>query len=405
MNRIDLLKIVLGGKGRDFFRNLSQQQSEIDEQSRGKTPKYQKIMIVEGEVVLGDLAKHKNLPATSKEHVGWVFGGEYAVIFATEDEVKKFMQEKPQAVEKLKQDFGGKLLWENGKLTAHQPRRRPDFESGKGVYKSLPGSQDDTTRTIDTGYRGSEESLSERERILRYGLYPKLREVIFSDDSFNNELEKKSIPPVEVNERRHFDAYNKVSNEEIIFRTHNIESYGSANNFLKTVIARLKGKKVDPDKQYPLARQFNTKYRNWALNKKNQKDHEGLTDIYQLRKRGFEEENLDVTVASFFTLRGVLQGNTYMWGIRFKVLHGRYIHDDMERTGNLNPDREITVRKNVDLSGNDREFNENYTVMDYPPILQGLEELLNDFKQEIMNIDPKDIINRALFKQYDIEKQ
>lgn len=403
MNRIDLLKIVLSGKGRNFFRNLSQQQSEIDEQSRGKTPKYQKIMIVEGEVVLGDLTKHKNLPATSKQHVGWVFGGEYAVIFAVESEVRKFMSEKPQAVQKLKQDYGEKLLWENGKVPEHQPRRRPDFESGKGVYKSLPGTGDEV-KPIDTGYKGPESSYSARTRILTYGLYPKLRESVFGDESFNAELEKRSIPPVEVNDRKHFDAYNKVDNDEIIFRTHNIESYGSASNYLKSVIGRLKGKKVNPDKQYPLARQFNTEYRNWALNKKNQKDHEGLTDIYQLRKRGFEEENLDVTVASFFTLRGAIEGDTYKWSIKFTVSHGRYIQNDMDRTGNLSPDREIHVRKIIELD-NERDFDDKYTVMDYPPIAQGLEEILDDFKSKIIEINPKDVISKANFKQYDIEKQ
>ena len=126
------------------------------------------------------------------------------------------------------------------------------------------------------------------------------------------------------------------SNDKIVFRTHNYNTYKSASDFLKSVVKRIKGEDTPEMNTTYLARQFNKKYNNWKEAKKNDKKYEGKTDIYNLDKRGYEELNLDVSMKMIFEITGERLGNSFVWVITMRNKFGKKMEEDPEIKGGLN---------------------------------------------------------------------
>jgi hypothetical protein len=343
----------------------------------------------------GEVKKFEKILDDQNNLVGWNIKGT-PILFTCGSEIDEFMETHGNLIEQLKEKFGDSLKWEQGNLPGCQPRRKMSVKN----FPDEPGGKV-RSKKIVTSWTGPETNMKARERILR-----KLNGLIvekLENPEVTKHLELCSIPTIKGRERTHIDRYSEISNEKIIYKTHTFNSYQSAQDFLKAVMGRIRGQVPENMKTYYLARQFNKIYKHWEETKKNKKEYQGLTDIYQLEKYGLTEDNLDVTVAMFLEIQGQLVNNSYNWVIKLNTQHGKKLHED-KVLANLSPDKEIRVLKNAQLEPRTR-LTDQYTALDSLSIVQSLIEGLDELVEKIMAINPKEALKLANLKRYDVQKQ
>jgi hypothetical protein len=338
--------------------------------------------------------KFEKILDDNKNLVGWNVKGT-PILFTCGSEINDFISAHQELIEQLKEKFGDSLKWEQGNLPGCQPRRQMKIRD----FPTEPG-QKLKAKKLSTSYMGPETNMSAREKILRK-LNSLLVEKLENND-ITRHLELCSIPTIKGRERTNIDRHSEISNAKIEYTTHTFNSYGSAQDFLKAVMQRIKGQAPENMRTYYLARQFNKKYRNWEETKKNKKEYKGLTDIYKLEKYGLAEANLDVTVAMFLTIKGELMGNSYHWSISFKTEHGKKLKED-KYLNKLSPDKEFNIVKTAQIEPGVR-FSENYTVLDSMSIVSALIEGLDELVGKINEINPKDALKLANIRRYDVKK-
>jgi len=323
--------------------------------------------------------------------VGWNVQGT-PIVFTCD--IQSFINEHPEIIAELKEKFGENLRWVNKNLPACQPRSKMDLQR-------LPGGGNDTEKMV-TSYVHSGERMPAREKILR-----KLNSIIvekLENEEVSKHLELCSIPTIKGRERTNIDRHSEISNQKIDYKTHTFNSYESAPDFLKSVVSRIKGNVPDNFQEYYLARQFNKRYSNWSQDKKNQKQWAGLTDIYQLQRYGFEESNLDVTVAMFLEIKGELIGDaSYGWSVSFKTEHGKKIKEDIRIKGGFTQDKNINIIKTAQLEPG-TQFSDDHTVLEDIAIVSALIEAIDELRDKLMAINPKDALRVANVRQYDVKK-
>ncbi len=366
------------------------------------------------DIPMDEMAKHANpISRPIKDENGALIGhdmrvnpddeesGRVNVIFTCD--IQEFMNSHPELIQKLKEQYGN-IKWSDETC----PQYRPHLK--KREYKPLPGD-DDNVDIGNRGYQPSGKKMSEREKILRYsggkadeGFYNIIRTQLEENEDIKRHLELCSIPEIKT-DRTHIDRYAKISNDELTFRTHSFDFYDTPQMFLKAVVSRVKGETPEHEKGQYLSRLFNIVYKNWDPKKKTDKNFFGYTDIYGLKKFGFEEKNINVMVSTTFKIQGNLVGrNGYVWNVSLETKFGKKLQEDPQVKG-LTSDKNISVTKEVpeDLDDN-RTLNSDFTIMDKLSIKQGLLEALDEFRQKIMEISPKDALKLANLKRYDVQK-
>jgi len=330
------------------------------------------------------------------ELVGWNVMGT-PVLFTCGVDINDFMNEKPDLVAKLKEQFGEDLKWEQGNLTKCKPRRKldvKDFPTDDGNVQS---------KEMDARYVPSGEKMDATTKIKR-----KLNQLvveILGNEEVDQRLERLSIPEIRGRDRKHLNRYGDMSNDRILYGTHNFNSYKSGQDFLNAVVSRVANKEVPVEyKSYHLARQFNQNYRKWEDTKKNEKNYQGKTDVYGLDKFGFDEDNLDVTVRSDLQIDGANRGDRYVWIIQFVVKFGKKLRDQYRISGRLLEDKKIRIQKDVAIEDG-VQFNDEYTVLDNMPIVTGLIEGLTEIKDELFNkMKPIEMLSKAKVKQSEVRE-
>lgn len=330
------------------------------------------------------------------ELVGWNVMGT-PVLFTCGVDINDFMNEKPDLVAKLKEQFGEDLKWEQGNLTKCKPRRKldvKDFPTDDGNVQS---------KEMDARYVPSGEKMDATTKIKR-----KLNQLvveILGNEEVDQRLERLSIPEIRGRDRKHLNRYGDMSNDRILYGTHNFNSYKSGQDFLNAVVSRVANKEVPVEyKSYHLARQFNQNYRKWEDTKKNEKNYQGKTDVYMLDKFGFDEDNLDVTVRSDLQIDGANRGDRYVWIIQFVVKFGKKLRDQYRISGRLLEDKKIRIQKDVAIEDG-VQFNDEYTVLDNMPIVTGLIEGLTEIKDELFNnMKPIEMLSKAKVKQSEVRE-
>lgn len=336
--------------------------------------------------------------------------GRVNVIFTCD--INEFIENHPDLVAKLKEQYGN-IKWSSDKCPKFNPHKK------ERDYQSLPDSDDDVS-IQSKAYVPSGEEYSTQQSIKRQGFNKIIEDELGLESpkgvEFNQVLSKRSIPAIIVNDKKFIDTHvEDWTNDKIIFRSHSYNTYETAQDFLKTVVARIGGKETkEMDTSY-LARQFNQVYRNWDEDRKNQKEYQGKTDIFQLDKRGFSELNLDVSLKMIFEIVGEKIGdNSFTWTISMKNKFGRKRPDEYRLpNGRLQPitlkdggyldEGLISVTKTVQLDPN-KEFNNKNTIITDVAVSEGLREAIYDFKREIEGIQPKSALKYANVKRSDIEK-
>jgi hypothetical protein len=330
------------------------------------------------------------------ELVGWNVMGT-PVLFTCGVDINDFMNEKPDLVAKLKEQFGEDLKWEQGNLTKCKPRRKldvKDFPTDDGNIQS---------KEMDARYVPSGEKMDATTKIKR-----KLNQLvveILGNEEVDQRLERLSIPEIRGRDRKHLNRYGDMGNDRILYGTHNFNSYKSGQDFLNAVVSRVANKEVPVEyKSYHLARQFNQNYRKWEDTKKNEKNYQGKTDVYGLDKFGFDEDNLDVTVRSDLQIDGANRGDRYVWIIQFVVKFGKKLRDQYRISGRLLEDKKIRIQKDVAIEDG-VQFNDEYTVLDNMPIVTGLIEGLTEIKDELFNkMKPIEMLSKAKVKQSEVRE-
>jgi hypothetical protein len=250
------------------------------------------------------------------------------------------------------------------------------------------------------GYKPTGEKYSESERIKR-----KLFEVIaenLEDESFAEQLNKRSIPSVVARDRKNVNQYGKFSNQKIEYATHNNNAYNSVKDFLTAAIARVKGQDTPEMKTFHMARQYNNRYNNWRADKKMLKQYAGKTEKYMLDAFGLEEENLDVTIRMDLEIFGeLIGGNSYSWNVRMTTKIGKKLEEETGLKGGFLDDKTIQSTTTAQLPPN-TEFSDSYTVMDNPEVVNALIESMNNLKSQVESIDPKETLKVATVKRYQI---
>jgi len=244
-----------------------------------------------------------------------------------------------------------------------------------------------------TSYQHSGEFQSEGEKNQR-----KLKRILKSEifgEGFNDILNKRSIPSIKVSERENIDMHGGTyTNEKIVYRTHNNNSYESAFDFLNAVLDRFEGNEGSEMKTYHMARQYNTGNANWNADRKMDTTYQGKTDKYGLEKRGYEEANLDVTIRMDLEILGERMGESFAWNVRMKVNLGKKLTEDRRMKGGFDNIKLIQTTKTAQLEPR-KEFNENHVIMDDINVVNALIEAIHELKGDIDGISLEELLPYA----------
>lgn len=340
-------------------------------------------------------------------HIGWDMmvdpfnqdpDSERVQIVFTSD-IETFMNENPDVVEKLKKDYGS-FRWSEGKLPEYRPFR--DVRVGN----PLPGEEGEPIRTIKQTSKdvSTGEKLEGTKKVTRF-TKDILRKFLRDDIQFKQDLNNRSIPHIDLDDKKFADRFTKeFTNEKITFTTHGINEHKSSEDFNQRLSDSIFGENVPELPLLSVARLFNVVNRNWRVDDKMlSKQDLGVTDVFKLRKSGFKSTGSEIYVEQTFKLYGELNENTFSWSVSLKVNFGQSKPDSTYVRGRIqqvefNPDsildnKSITASTSVLVSDRNKPFDPSYTIMDDPNIVDGLKQTLAKFKEKISNVDKSSLLN------------
>jgi hypothetical protein len=407
---------------KELFRLIRESQSmEVDEmaqlQTRKGKPIGKRVIIkYQNKVYIGwkDEVSVKQKPIEGAVVIGWMINEE-PVLFTNGNEIAEFIRENPEEYQALKEKYGANLRWTNKKATNYQPRPTEPIKT-----QPVPDVEGGEEKSFNVAYVPTGAKQSEQETIKR--IFNPIIEAEFGDTSegkrFTQVLAKRSIPEIKAVDRPYLDKYTPTwTNDRIEFRAHTYNSYKSAEDFLKSVLARIKGVETPEMSTYYLARQFNKVYRNWEEDKKNQERYLGKTPKYELDALGLSQIKLDVSLKMVFEITGEKRGDTFIWKISMRNKFGRKSPEEYSintrlkdvdysvqlKEGGILDDRSVGVTKTVQLDP-EEPVNEQKTIMSQLPVQLGLKEAIKDFKNLIESISPNSALRIANIRQYDVKK-
>lgn len=326
-------------------------------------------------------------------------------------DIQSFLEQHPDVVEKLKNDFGT-FKWSDTKCPSDRPHR--DVRVGK----PLPGEEGEPISTIkQTSKDVSTGKKLEGSTRIKTKLLSALRNNITrSEDNFNKVLNQRSVPGIELDNRKYFDRHTDIwTNTKVEFTTLSYNVYKSNEEFNQLVADRIFGEDTPEMDTQHLARQFNTEYSRWdAEEKKGSTQDYGVTDVYKQRKYGYVEgsEN-EVFLEMTFRVVGEMVGdNSFVWTIILVNKFARRKPQSSRVDGRLEPveynpgslvdGKQVSAIKNVQLEPG-TQFTPQYTIMDNPEIVEGLVEAINQFKSKMSQISPESVLRKATPTRSEIE--
>ncbi len=253
------------------------------------------------------------------------------------------------------------------------------------------------------------KSISEQQKIKT--AFFKIISDELDNDEFQKELNKKSIPALNMKDNSEFgkaqtkktniSQYSDYSNQKIVFELHSYNVYTSLKLFLNAVIARIQGKDTDIPDTLSMSRQYNKKTRNYDASRKMDKTYMGKTPVQKKDARDYFEENLDATVRLDVKIEGELMGDSYLWNARLKTVVGKKLETEQGLRGGYLDDKLIQSSETVQLKPG-IEFTQENTVMNNNDIVNGLINVLNDLKSQIESINPKEMLKYATVRRNEI---
>lgn len=366
----------------------------------------------------GVMVKSSKLYDGNKKHIGYDMmvnpfsedpDSERVQIVFTCD-IQKFMEEHPDVVEKLKKDFGT-FRWSNKPCVGDRPHRNVNVgyplpgEEGEPIYTvKKTAEQDKTGKKLE----GSTRIKTKLLKILRDN-------ITRSNDNFNMILNQRSIPAIVLDNRKYFNRHTDLwTNNKVDFSTLSYNVYKSNEEFNQLVADRIFGEHTPEMNSEHLARRFNTLYKKWeAEEKKGSVSDYGVTDIYGLRRYGYKEgQENEVFLEMQFDVKGELINNAFVWSVVLVNKFARRKPESSRVDGRLepveyNPDslvdgKQVGAVKNIQLKPG-TQFTPENTIMDNPQIVQGLVEVIKEFKQKMESISPESVLRKATPTRSELE--
>lgn len=317
-------------------------------------------------------------------------------------DIEQFMQEHPDVVEKLKNDYGS-FRWSEAKCPSDRPHR--DVRVGK----PLPGEEGEPISTIKQTSKdvATGEKLEGSKRIKTLFLKELRNNITRGEQDFNKILNQRSVPGIELDNKKYFDKHTDIwSNDSVKFTTQSYNVYKSTEEFNQMVADRIYGDDVPEMNTEHLARQFNIQYANWdSKQKKGSKTDFGVTDVYSLRRYGYTEGDTQVFMRMTFRVNGEMVGeNSFTWVISLvNEFAGRKPGasrvDQMEKVefnpGSIVDGKQIASIKNIQLRPG-TQFTPDNTIMDNKEIVDGLVQAINEFKQKVESVRPEIALRKAV---------
>jgi len=378
--------------GKKLHSILLEMSSDIDEMAKHANPISRPIKDDNGELIGHDMRVNPDDERSPRVNV----------IFTCD--IQEFINNHPDLVKKLKEEYG------NIKFTTDTcPKYRPHQNTTR-IYHDLP----DEEMGGDIGrrpYEASGEKYDTQETSKR--IFNPILESEFSENSpegkeFAEILNKRSIPGLILKDPKYIDRHvEKWTNEHIEFRTHNFNRYLSNEDFLKAVMARIRGRETPMMNTTHQSRIFNKIYRRYELERKNEATYKGKTEIYKLDRQAYEQLDLNVSLFMLFEIKGDRVGDSFIWNIRMTNKFGSKLPTEYKIRNGL---QSINFKDNSYLDNIvlqvsktahlDPEYmDEEKSVMESNEVQLALKEACSDFKEMIKSIAPQSALEIANISQ------
>jgi hypothetical protein len=366
------------------------------------------------------------------DHVGWYRYDEETqkatpIIFTCEwDEL---VAKHPDLVGKLKDKFGDVNLIEED-CPAFEPGRK----KGNLVIKPIPGDDGEVVSIEGNPYlgniddEGNVKTIYTREKINR-SFNTILKDKLQSQEAVDA-MKKLSLPKIIIDNSKHRNQRSDVNNETIRFESHNVNLYETQDEFRQHVMGAIRTRDVEeiPDKgDKHLRRVYNTEYRNWDKTRFTNAAGYGKTPVFKLDSGDFpNEQTFEVMVSSDVKVIGkAIEKNEndevtkWNWEISYLAEYAKKAPGDRVAR-KRNKDLEIVKNVTVELSepkkfDGETELNSqggiisgdrggNHPLTDVN-ITAGLEQVLDEFVNEIKNTNPASAVRKAIVSIADVGGQ
>jgi hypothetical protein len=361
------------------------------------SPGYEGSYKVRGSEMRSGKAKGKHI---GHKIVDKTTGEVLPIFYPCSSQIEEFKATHQAAIDQIMEEYGKFYISKKNTMPTCEPR----VTTGELTVHEPEGGR----KSVDARVRFDSE-IADAEYIKRYMLYPIAHQTINSQ--VQDYLEKNSIPKININERAFLDRHSKFSNNAFTYQTLSFNSYENVRDFYNSAVRNVNGVTSDDEKFYRehhLGRQFNKVYDNWDKTKKSSGRWEGFTELYNLEKYGLSPTTFDTCVTSLLTIDGMLgQGVTQYYKINatFKTEHGKNIRNNgqIERA-KLAEDYNFTSSRTIDLEEHplSGEIDNKKTIANNEAIRQGLQEVLSEIVQQIMEIPIPEQLTRAKIVNYEL---
>jgi hypothetical protein len=242
----------------------------------------------------------------------------------------------------------------------------------------------------------------EREKILRE-INPLIREFGFIT---NEKLNSAGLPEIEApyhkyrQQAENINKYTTINNNEVVWSTQSVFGY-PIEEYINNAKDMYRGKTPT---YVPVAthavRQDNPGL-NWSITRpseiKNQAYKENpLTPIYQLKKGGYDPNDVDAMIASVFTFRGqATEDNGFTWTLEFKTKYGQKLKEESRISGGLIEDEDnIYLTSTASTGALAERLGPNGSIATNEAIMDAFKEALSDMASKIESIEPRKELRR-----------
>lgn len=201
-------------------------------------------------------------------------------------------------------------------------------------------------------------------------------------------------------QKENINQYTTINNNEVVWSTQSVFGY-PIEEYINNAKDMYRGKTPS---YVPVAthavRQDNPGL-NWSITRpseiKNQAYKENpLTPIYQLKKGGYDPNDVDAMIASVFTFRGQpTEDNGFTWTLEFKTKYGQKLKEESRISGGLIEDEDNIYFTSTASTGPLAErLGPNGSIATNEAIMDAFKEALSDMASKIESIEPRKELRR-----------
>jgi hypothetical protein len=330
-------------------------------------------------------------------------GEELLVIPTTCADENTFNEQNGEWVVELEEKYGLKIFLDFCKKMPVDKPRHNRFIPQIGTNVEKGGGM-----SLGTGYKGPQTSLdvTTKNKIKLFKIFQKE----INESGLNDTLYLQNIPVISWEQPYRDTHGDSWTNEKIRFQSHNNNGYTDAFVFLNSILDGFEEKdnrvinfndgtkRIHPDREGVMTfysnRQYNKVYKNNPEDRKMDVEYQGKTPIRRADVRGYEEQNLDVSVRSDFRVTGQMIGdNSFTWSVRLDVKLGKKLPEEKRMKGGFENIELIQTTKTAQITPG-KDFSKD-GIMSDNDVVTALIEALYDLKTKIDSITVGDMLPYA----------